>query len=234
MNITSDAIECLCIEILNKYSKNLILNLSYRPPQGDTTLFEKYLQDLLLRYDVCKKEVLITGDFNINLLDFENSKKVQSFVSLMFRYGMVPVINKPTRVTKDTATCIDHMFTNSIINTEIKSAILKADISDHFPILVVAKVKVDFNIKTEQYILKRNIYDQSIKKFKQKLRDVTWDDIKIFDSVNHSYNRFLQNFLLRCNEYFSKDKNQIKTTKTFSSVDNTRYKKVLQKKAKTL
>ena len=215
MNITSDAIECLCIEILNKHSKNLILNLSYRPPQGDTTLFEKYLQDLLLRYDVCKKEVLITGDFNINLLDFENSKKVQSFVSLMFRYGMVPVINKPTRVTKDTATDIDHMFTNSIINTEIKSAILKADISDHFPILVVAKVKVDVNIKTEQYILKRNIYDQSIKKFKQKLRDVTWDDIKIFDSVNHSYNRFLQNFLLRCNEYFPKIKIELKPQKHF-------------------
>ena len=29
---------------------------------------------------------------------------------------------------------------------------------------------------------------------------------------------------------FSKDKNQIKTTKTFSSVDNTRFKKVLQRK----
>ena len=99
------------------------MNLSYRPPQGDTTLFEKHLQDLLLRYDVCKKEVLITGDFNINLLDFEDSKKVQSFVNLMFRCGMVPVTNKPTHVTRYTATAIDHMFTNSIINTEIKSAI---------------------------------------------------------------------------------------------------------------
>ena len=156
MNINSDAIECLCIEILNKQSKNLILNLSYRPPQGDTTLFEKHLQDLLWRHDVCKKEVLITGDFNINLLDFENNKKVQSFVNLMLRCGMVPIINKPTRVTRYTATAIDHMFTNSIINTEIKSAIIKADISDHFPILFVAKVKVDVNIKTEQYILKRN------------------------------------------------------------------------------
>ena len=100
----------------------------------------------------------------------------------MFRCGMIPVINKPTRVTRYTATAIDHMFTNSIINTEIK-----ADISDLFSILFVAKVKVDVNIKTEQYILKCNISDQSIKKFKQKLRDVTWDDSKIFDSVNHSY-----------------------------------------------
>ena len=149
------------------------MNLSYRPPQGDTTLFEKHLQDLLLRYDVCKREILITGDFNINLLDFENSKKVQSFVNLMFRCGMVPVINKPTRVTRYTTTAIDHMFTNSIINTEIKSAIIKTDISDHFPILFVAKVNVDVNIKTEQHILKPNICDQSIKKLKQKLRDVT-------------------------------------------------------------
>ena len=92
----------------------------------------------------------------------------------MLRCGMVPVINKPTRVTRYTATAIDHMFTNSIINTEIKSAIIKADISvDHFPILFVAEVKVDFIIKTEQFILKSNIFDQSIKNFKQKLRDVT-------------------------------------------------------------
>ena len=33
---------------------------------------------------------------------------------------------------------------------------------------------------------------------------------------------------------FSKDKNQIKTTKAFSSVDNTRHKKVLQKKTRTI
>ena len=52
---------------------------------------------------------------------------------------MVPVINKPTRVTRYTATANDHMFTNSIINTEIKSAIIKADISDHFPILLLLK-----------------------------------------------------------------------------------------------
>ena len=61
LNISSDAIECLCIEILSKHSKKVILNLSYRPPpQGDTTLFEKHLQDLLWRHDVCKKDVLIT------------------------------------------------------------------------------------------------------------------------------------------------------------------------------
>ena len=104
----------------------------------------------------------------------------------MFCCGMVPAVNKPTRVTRYTATVIDHIFTNSVTNTEIKSAIIKADISDHFPIPFVAKINLDVSIRTEQYILKRNICDQPIKKFNQKLRDVIWDDIKITDSVNHS------------------------------------------------
>ena len=63
--------------------------------------------------------------------------------------------------------------------------------------------------------MKRNISDQSTKKFKQKLRDVTWDDIKIFDSVNHSYNRFLQIFLSLCNECFPKIKIKLKPQKHF-------------------
>ena len=37
------------------------------------------------------------GDFNINLFDFDKNKRVQSFVNLMFRFGMIPTINKPTR-----------------------------------------------------------------------------------------------------------------------------------------
>ena len=50
----------------------------------------------------------------------------------MFRFGMIPTINKPTRVTRHTATAIDHVFTNTIMgNIEIKTAIVKTDISDH-------------------------------------------------------------------------------------------------------
>ena len=90
---------------------------------------------------------------------------------------------------------------------------IKVDISDHFPILFVVKVNVDVNIKTEQYILKCNICDQSIKKFKQKLRDVTLDDIEIFDIVNHSSNRFLQIFLSLYNECFPKIKIKLKPQK---------------------
>ena len=63
---------------------------------------------------------------------------------------MIPRINEPTRATRYTSTLIYHMITNYIINTKIKLAIIKADISDLFPILFVTKLNVDVNIKTEK------------------------------------------------------------------------------------
>ena len=124
--MNSDAIECLCLEISTKTSKNLILSLNYRPPNGDSTLFEKHMKSILSKNEATKKEVILIGDFNINLLDFDKNKRVQSFVNLMFRFGMIPTINKPTRVTRYTATAIDHAFTNTIMdNIEINTAIVK-------------------------------------------------------------------------------------------------------------
>ena len=63
--------------------------------------------------------------------------------------------------------------------------------------------------------MEHNICDQSIKKLKQKLRDVTCDDIKIFCSVNHFYNRYLKIFFPLYNECFPKIKIKIKPQKYF-------------------
>ena len=148
--MSSDAIECLCLEITTKTSKNLILSLNSRPPNGDS--YEKHMKSILSKNEATKKEVVLIGDFNINLLDFDKYKRVQSFVNLMFRFGMIPTINKPARVTRHAATAIDHVFTNTIMgNIENKTAIVKTDISDHFPIIFATKNKIDAE-STEQYI----------------------------------------------------------------------------------
>ena len=118
--MTSDAIECLCLEISNKKYKNMILSLNYRSPKGDTILFEKHMKSILSKNDAAKKEVILTGNFNINLLDLYKNKRVQNFVNLMFRFGMIPTINKLTHVTRHTATAIDHLFTDTTMkNIEI-------------------------------------------------------------------------------------------------------------------
>ena len=67
---------------------------------------------------------------------------------------MVSAVNKLTRVTRYTGTATDQVLTSSIVNTQRISAIIKTDISDHFPILPIAKVNVDANTKIKQHILK--------------------------------------------------------------------------------
>ena len=50
------------------------------------------------------KHVVLAGNLNLNVLDFENNKKVENFISLMFYYDMILTTNKPAQVTANTAT----------------------------------------------------------------------------------------------------------------------------------
>ena len=73
-------------------------------------------------------------------LDFETNKTVQDFLNLMFHYNMIPLTNKPTRVTRHSANVIDDIITNSVTShNDFKLAIIKIDLSDHFPIVFVIK-----------------------------------------------------------------------------------------------
>ena len=82
----------------------------------------------------------VTGDFNLNVLDYNKKEKVTTFLNLTFEYGLVPVINKPTRVTKNTATAIDILIQTHLYRT-INAGIIKLDISDHFPIFLIAETE---------------------------------------------------------------------------------------------
>ena len=90
----------------------------------------------------------IARDFNLNLLDYEKRKKVQKFLNLIYENSMIPTINKPTRITRQSATAIDDILTNCFINFDFKTAIFKSGISDHFPISFFLPTTNEFS-KTE-------------------------------------------------------------------------------------
>ena len=69
--------------------------------------------------------MILAGDFNINVLDFEQNKKVQNFVNLISQFGLVLTINRHTRVTNKIISPIDHIITNSVYNDDFKNAIIR-------------------------------------------------------------------------------------------------------------
>ena len=132
----------------------------------------------------------MVGGFNINAIDFSESAMVQNFVNLMFPHGLIPTVNKPTCVTRNTATVIDHIIINSVINTEFKTGITKIDISDHFPVFFILKCAVDTAEAGEEFIYKGNYSGNSIETFKQKLPEVNWNEVKQSNNANESYAKF--------------------------------------------
>ena len=90
----------------------------------------------------------IAGGFNLNVLDHD---KIQNFLNLLYQ-NMIPIINKPTRVTRKIVTSIDHTITNCFNDTNFKAIIFKSDISDHFPIGVFLSTMVENNKNEVTYI----------------------------------------------------------------------------------
>ena len=78
----------------------------------------------------------------------------------MYQRNLIPTINKPTRVGKNSATAIDHIITDWVLTCDFKTAILKTDLSDHFPIVItlmdpLINIRKQLNIRTNAAIMKK-------------------------------------------------------------------------------
>ena len=83
----------------------------------------------------------------------------------MCLHDLIPTVSKPTRVTRNAATAIDHIITNSAINAGFKTGIIKTDISDHFPIFFIFKCVVDTTEARKAFIYNRNYSGNSVETF---------------------------------------------------------------------
>ena len=81
------------------------------------------------------KAAFLLEDFNLNVLDYNTNKVVKNFFNLVFQNGFLPLIQRPTRVTRTSATAIDHILTNTVLENKIQPGIIKTDISDYFPMM---------------------------------------------------------------------------------------------------
>ena len=84
-------------------------------------------------------------DTNIDLLKFSTHDKTATFLNNMFIQGYVPTITMPTRVTHQSATLIDNIFTNKPTHEDLTGIII-TDISDHFAMFHIVFYELSFLI----------------------------------------------------------------------------------------
>ena len=105
--------------------QNTSINVLYRPPKGFIELFEIFSNEIKKKKKYSLKPFYIAGDLNLNILDHNKCSKVYNFLKLLYENGMIPTINKPTRVTRKTARAINHILTNQFIDVNFKLLFLK-------------------------------------------------------------------------------------------------------------
>ena len=140
--------------------KNIVIGSIYRPgtkAPGMTfteqfTQFSEILSTILAEISNNYKHVFIYGDFNLNILDLSN-KFISEYVETIFSYSFLQLITKPTRVSGNSATLLNHILTNSNVKCH-DSFILCSRVSDHFPLIH----QINFSIsKVKKTILKQEI-----------------------------------------------------------------------------
>ena len=70
-----------------------------------------FLKQVLTKSVVEKKPCYLIGNLNIYCLEYYENEKVSTFYYSLFEFGVIALINKPTREAKKSATLIDNVIT---------------------------------------------------------------------------------------------------------------------------
>ena len=139
--------EFLLIKINNckNTGKTVIIGNVYRSPSRKTQKFVDLYEEVLQTLDKHKsKHIIISGDFNIDLIKHESDHFSQNLLDAAFKYGFVQTISRPTRVTDRTYTLIDHIYCN-MISKVITSSIFTLDITDHLATSLTVSLDPNFD-----------------------------------------------------------------------------------------
>ena len=130
------------------------------------------------------------GDFNIDLLQSDMNNSISTFIDHLYSMGLHPLITRPTRITCQSKTLIDNIFTSDVIS-HIQSGLLLNDTSDHLPIFQITDFGINCTKNNSVYNKKRIVTDRNICEIISDLEKTEWDEMLNSDDVNVSYETFV-------------------------------------------
>ena len=109
-----------------------------------------------------RKQVFFLGDFNMNLLNYNDHQPTNDFLDPFASNSFILYILHPTRITSHSKTLFDNIFSNQISH-EIISGNVTATIFDHSP-----QCSFVPNILSNFSTLKSNFYERDCSKVKHE------------------------------------------------------------------
>ena len=191
---STGAFQALWIEISFVNSKNIICGIIYRQHNSQAPeYFQSYFEETVERLASANKNLYVIGDFNIDLLKCETSKFSHDFLLTLQSFYLIPTVDKPTRVPRNSASLIDNIFVNNP-DQIIASGNIISDISDHFSQFCITKSMKDKTVF--KAVKRRDLSRFCSVRFNNDLAGVHWDNILIYrqNDVNKMFSSFYNKF----------------------------------------
>ena len=175
-----------------------IIGNVYRPNTAPLANLERSIEihnqiiEKLLSDNSHKKcDIQILSDFNLNMLNFETHGPTNDYINSLVAKSFVPVVNLPTRIKHQSATLIDHIWTNKVCSTYY-SGILISSLSDHFPVFYFEEGKHKKLESPEK--ITRKINSKTIPGFCKLLKSTSWSNVLSQQNPKIAFENFFEIF----------------------------------------
>ncbi|MCG8093593.1 MAG: endonuclease/exonuclease/phosphatase family protein [Candidatus Thiodiazotropha endolucinida] len=205
IDLETNDISCIWLEILPQKGKSFLIGNMYRPPNSKIEFNDRF-ENFIDTVSQEGKEFILLGDFNKNLLPDHVDIEWENFTTSL---GLSQLICDPTRVTETSNTLIDHIYTNAVENIS-KAHVCQTTISDHYAIFGSRKLNNCIKTNTHQTITYRSFKNFDENAFKADLQEVPWETVERFDNIDEAVDVWNSMFLEIVNKHAPMKSHRIK------------------------
>ena len=191
LDLEIPGVECIWIELITTH-KRFLFGVFYRPP-NTTAIQHALLEDSIhLAVDTGITDIIITGDFNINMSDATSARKINS---LCQQLSLFQCISDPTHFTEHSSSTIDLILTSNkdiIKMSGTGDPCLEQATRYHCPIFCFLNLK-----SIKHPVFKRNIwlFDKgNYQLLREHVSNINWEHIK--DNNINTYTNNVSNKIL--------------------------------------
>ena len=131
-------IEGIWIEMVLRH-KHVLFGLYYRPPNSELNYATIIENSIHLAVDTGIRDIILTGDFNYNMLKTSTARKICDFC---VEFSLTQMIDEPTHFTETSSSVIDLLLVsnnNSVLLSGVCDPFLSQEMRYHCPIFGIFK-----------------------------------------------------------------------------------------------
>ena len=175
-----DLPELLWVEVTVNHKKVAIGTLYKAPNIPCKTFYDAYdsLVYIFSRYE----DPILTGDFNVNMLNTESSDYKKLNDSLIEPFDFKQIIDKPTRITDKSSTLIDLLLVKDLDKVKAVGLCDASGVSDHFFTYMA------YNLKKPKFkpitVTRRDFRNFDLPAFQHAAETAHWENVFAVEDVN--------------------------------------------------